>query len=383
MNTWGPRAQSALCIAAMIVASGAAACAEPDDDLTPTREEQLGESVSQPIVGGQPATAYTEAALINGPGHICSGAVIAPKVVLTAGHCVGSGTYTVVAPYAGNQSAKGSQVWTDYVQQGQYVNPNKLDVAVIILDKAITLSTYPTLASAAAPPGTKAINVGRIRNGTASYTGLFYGAEVTLRNGASYGFSTAYVSEEIIQSGDSGGPVYVGSGASRKIVAVNSGGGGGTQVLARVDLAYAKIQQLIAANGGAGGSSAGSGSGSGSGSGGSSGSSCTGTPEVEPNDTSTSANALSGTRCGALSSGSDVDWYGWTVSGAGVNYAVELTTTGDADVLMWKWTGSAWSKIANTSATKIAATSTGPGDYVIAVRSQGGNAQPYAITLTK
>ena len=34
----------------------------------------------------------------------------------------------------------------------------------------------------------------------------------------------------------------------RTIVGVNSGAGGSTQVLARVDLAYAKIQQLIAAN---------------------------------------------------------------------------------------------------------------------------------------
>ena len=46
--------------------------------------------------------------------------------------------------------------------------------------------------------------------------------------------------------------MYVGSGASREIVAVNSGADSSTQVLARVDLVYSQIQTLIKQNGGAG-----------------------------------------------------------------------------------------------------------------------------------
>jgi len=150
-------------------------------------------------------------------------------------------------------------------------------------------------------------------------------------------------------------------------------------VLARVDLAYAKIQQLIAANGGSGASTpapapaptpAPSPS-----------PACPGgTPEIEPNDASNAGNALSGTRCGALSSSSDVDWYSWSVDKAGVAYDVTLTTSGDADILMWKWNGAAWNPIANASKTKIAATSSGAGDYVVAVR---GGAQAYTLKLTK
>jgi len=375
--------RSAIAIAAL-VAAGSMACAAPSDEAASSRDDEvLGATVAQPIVNGSPASAYTEAALINAPGFICSGAVIAPRVVLTAGHCVvDASTWTVVTPYAGNQSAKGSKAWTDYTSSGEYVNPSTLDVAVIILDKAITLSSYPPLASSASIAGTKAVNVGRIRNGQASYSGLFFGSQVTLKAGSTYGFPKAYVTEEIIESGDSGGPVYIGSGASRSIAAVNSGGGGGTQVLARVDLAYAKIQQLIAANGGSGASaspapaptpapapapapSA----------------ACPGgTPEVEPNDASNAGNPLSGTRCGSLSSASDVDWYEWSVDKAGVAYDVSLTTSGDADVLMWKWNGSAWNPITNASPTKIAATSSGGGDYVVAVR---GGAQAYTLKLTK
>lgn len=382
--------RTAFVIAAIAAATGSFGCAQSADSPSPHDEEVLGEKVAQPIVNGTAATAYAEAALINTDTFICSGAVIAPRIVLTAGHCVVDATsWTVVAPYASKQSATGSQAWTDYVATGESVNPATLDVAVIILDKAITLSSYPKLASSASAAGTQAINVGRIRNGQASFSGLFFGSAVTLQSGSSYGFPKSYISTEIIEAGDSGGPVYVGSGATRTIAAVNSGAGGGTQVLARVDLAYAKIQQLIAANGGSGGSS--SGSSGGSSSGGASppppppppppATTCAGgSPEAEPNDTSNQANALSGTRCGALSSDTDLDWYSWSVPKAGVAYDVALTTSGDADILMWKWNGSSWNQISNTSPTEIAATSSGAGDYVIAVR---GSAQSYTLKLTK
>jgi hypothetical protein len=378
--------RSALAISAFTLASGSFACSSPADAPASAQDQEvLGEKVAQPIVNGSPASAYTEAALINAPGFICSGAVIAPRVALTAGHCVvGASTWTVVTPYAGNQSAKGSKAWTDYASTGDTVNPSTLDVAVIILDKAINLSSYPKLATSAAAAGTKAVNVGRIRNGQASFSGLFFGSAVTLQAGSSWGFPKSYVSEEIIESGDSGGPVYIGSGASRSIAAVNSGGGGGTQVLARVDLAYAKIQQLIAANGGGGADSGG-------------GTTAPppapppapapsptcagGTAESEPNDTSNQPNALAGTRCGALASASDLDWYSWSVAGAGVAYDVKLTSSGDADLLMWKSNGGSWNQITGSSPTEIAATSSGAGNYLIAIR--GSAAQTYALKLTK
>ena len=109
---------------------------------------------------------------------------------------------------------------------------------------------------------------------------------------------------------------------------------------------------------------------------------CT-TTESEPNDASTAANPLGATTCGALTTGDDIDWFTWDVSGSGVGYDITLTASGDADILMWKQTNGAWHRITNTTSTRIAATANGAGSYVIAVRSAGGATQSYSLSLKK
>jgi V8-like Glu-specific endopeptidase len=204
---------------------------------------------SEAIVNGKVASAYPEAALIDTQDFICSGTVIAPRVALTAGHCVvGASEWRVTTPFSKNQTALGHSSFTQYKATGESVNGKTIDVAVIILDTPINLASYPTLATAPVADGTKGVNIGRIKNDQASFTRLFAGTSVSLSDATSEGFPLDYVAKEIIESGDSGGGVYVGTGASRKIVAVNSGAGGGTEVLARVDLIVAKIKQIIAAN---------------------------------------------------------------------------------------------------------------------------------------
>lgn len=228
-------------LSALLLSALAVGCAADAGD-----SDEAEGSTTESIIGGQKATDYPEAALINGQGFYCSGAVIAPRVVLTAGHCAHGSRFTVKAPFV-NKSATGTRFWTDYVATGETVNPNTLDVAVIILDSPIQLASYPTLNPNKLANGTEVVNVGRIKDGSLSTTTLYYGAPVAVTDGAP-SFPKAYRSPVLIQSGDSGGPVYAGTGASRTVVGVNSGAGGSTQVLARIDLAYAKIQQLIAAN---------------------------------------------------------------------------------------------------------------------------------------
>jgi len=219
-----------------------AACSNP-------APEDGAESATGSIVGGRRATSFEEVALVDTSSFLCSGAVIAPHLVLTAGHCVhGASSWTVTTPYAGGQRARATRRWTAYVDAGDSVDPDSNDVAVLFLDTPIVLAQYPTLARSAVPSGTKATNVGRIHDGRASSSDLFVGRPVTLRPGSASGWRFAYVSDEIIEEGDSGGPVYT-ADAAHQLVAVNSGGGDGSQLLARVDLAFDRIRGFIEADG--------------------------------------------------------------------------------------------------------------------------------------
>ncbi len=218
------------------------------------QSESLSDSGGS-IVGGELASDYPEAVLVDMYREgtwvsICSGALVSPRVVLTAGHCVfGFDGWRVTAPFAGGEQrvASGAIVY-DYQTSAEYVDPSLHDVGLVFLSDAISLDAYPALATAKLAKGTLVENVGRIDDGQASYTGLFVGAPVPVSDGATWGFPHSYVTKEVIQSGDSGGPVFVHGAPSRTIAAVNSGAGGGTQVLARVDLLSAWLGAQIASH---------------------------------------------------------------------------------------------------------------------------------------
>ncbi len=374
-------------------------CAAVPDPTQEDLDETESSGQESPIIGGTKATGYPEAALIdfgsNGQtSYACSGTLITPRVVLTAGHCIEGTDWYVTLPFAGNQKAHGKGQVLDYKTGSQYVDPNAHDVGLIVLDTPLNIAAYPTIATAGVPNGTKAQNIGRINNGSFSNTALYIGGPVTLSDATSSGFPYDYVTNEIIQSGDSGGPVVL--AGSHTIVAVNSGAGGGTEVLARVDLVQNWIKQVVAANGGggnfadpnsggnggAGGGSGGSG-GAGGGSGGSGGAGGgSGNTEVEPNDTYQQTNPLSGALTGALAT-SDQDWFTWTVGSSGVKYNLQLAATGNAEIQMWKLVNGQYYQTPNTSKTQISQTSTGSGKYFVVVFSSTGAKQNYTLTLQK
>ncbi|MGZ3449161.1 MAG: trypsin-like serine protease [Polyangiales bacterium] len=356
-------------------------------------DENISSPTKAPIIGASTATAYPEAALIDMwsagssyANYMCSGAVIAPQVVLTAGHCVqGTVKWKITTPFAGKQTVTtttgATYDWDG--SSGESVNPNQHDIGLIFLPTPITLSSYPSLATAS-QLGKNIRNIGRIQDGTASNTALFYGASVKTLDGSAQGYKYDYYTNDIIQPGDSGGPDIVDGSSPHLIAAVNSGAGSGTQVLARVDLVYSWIDSQVKAHGGWASS------------GGSSGggttppppppppppSGCSGTAEVESNDSYTTPNALSGTACGSLGAG-DQDWYSWSVGSTATAYDVKLTGSSDMQIQMWKNVGGSYYSIANTSSTEINKTSNGAGTYVVVVYSPSGATGSYSLTLKK
>jgi hypothetical protein len=227
-------------------------CAQPVSRLC----EEPSQSTSA-IVAGQAARVYPEAAILEMPmgdkTYRCSGAVIAPSVVLTAGHCVdGHSMWKVLAPYANGQSTTAHSGETfDYMGRGdKTVSPRAHDLGLVYLDTPITLAQYPSIASRPIPLGSQIVNIGRVQDGHLSVTDLFVSNPATVSDGNSVGYPLDYASDSIIQPGDSGGPAEVPDVFPHQIVAVNSGLAPGHEILARVDLLYTWIGGRVAAHGG-------------------------------------------------------------------------------------------------------------------------------------
>jgi hypothetical protein len=332
--------------------------------------------LNEPITGGQLATTYPEAAYVNidmtaSGGWACSAVLIAPKVILTAGHCVD--THTKWEVHVGSETRTSTSGATfDWNEHGaQQVNPNHHDIGVVFVDPAIAIPRYPTLATSPLASGSKVTNIGRIKDGT--LTNALYAADTTVSDAASSGYPLDYLSTAVIQPGDSGGPDF--AAGTHMVAAVNSGAGGSIEVLARVDLAYSWLLSQIAGHGGPGSTSAGD-AGASTGSPAPLSASCSGAHEAEPNDTFSAAQSLAaGMMCGTLTAG-DQDWY--VLSASAGTSSVALTASGDAQLSFGQVSGSGCVPVV-TGLTQFSLGELGSQRLCVRVASPSNAPQSYAL----
>jgi hypothetical protein len=211
-------------------------------------------STAEPIKGGVIATTYPEAVYVTVGGIVpCSGVLLAPSVVLTAGHCGGSGaTYDVVAPNANGQTAHASASWSPFTGDPSQSS----DVRLVFLDTPIVIDRYPTLSSTTVAPGTKVVDIGRTLDGTVREND-YVSPPVTISGAATaLGFPYNYeATPDISEAGDSGGPIEIQGSADHTVVAIvdtdtieqNISAASPIDLFARLDLVYADIEAQIAA----------------------------------------------------------------------------------------------------------------------------------------
>jgi len=271
--------------------------------------------------------------LRDGSGtHIgsCSGILVSSSTVLTAGHCVVKATQFVVSTVDGKQTANGAQVFTTWKDfESNWSHPQHSDIGVIVLDQALFVSQYPTLATALLTDGTRLSRVRRVDPESIDGTTQFEEISAAIVLGQEKGFPLAYgVDPSLAEAAtDTGGALY--DPASNIVYGVVSGKGTSTGrfYVSRVDYltewitAIGKcdpsppVEQCHPSSSSSSGS--GSGSSSSSSSSGGSSSGCMGSSSGSSSNGSGSSGSSSGGTCNGSSSSSSSGGCMGSSSGSG------------------------------------------------------------------
>ena len=163
----------------------------------------------------------------------CSGTLVAKDLVLTAGHCAAGAAKWTIDARGADATSSATRAVTPWKAFGSDLShPDHSDVALLILDKPITLDAYPAIATSKLSDGAKALRFGR----TAASSSEAGSTEIAVSGMAKKGFRLNYAAK-IDKGGylDTGGAII--DPKTGKIHGVISGVGNESGLLhiARVD----------------------------------------------------------------------------------------------------------------------------------------------------
>lgn len=210
------------------------------------------ESGDQAIVNGEIDTGDPAVVSVGG---FCSGTLVTPKIVLTAYHCIGSGSTPSFDVYFGTRDGDSAGTYIRAVHQARFPNggPGQGDLAMLTLQSAGPAAPIPVNSRDLAAYVNQPIRI--------------VGFGVTAENGGGGGTKRKATARllrvdevDMFASnvpsgtcyGDSGGPNFMTIDGVEHLIGATSYGtaecGTGEDASARTDYGYAWIQQYVAAH---------------------------------------------------------------------------------------------------------------------------------------
>ena len=208
--------RSAFLLLGVLVACGPTELDGDSSDELDSDSADESEGYTEKITQGTRTTGYPSVGYLTSGGVSCTATLIGPRDVLTAAHCIESSSGRFLVAGSNRRWSKA------YVHEAYNDSTLSNDIAVVILDSAVTGVKPSPLRTTAVSSGQKIALVGY---GYTSFSGgNSAGAKYVGTNSIAKVGSTwfSYVGNSNNCSGDSGGPSFIGD----VVVGVHSSGEG-------------------------------------------------------------------------------------------------------------------------------------------------------------